>query len=321
VAWAVAAALLLAAPALWAQAAPVARDDFKENILRVFADDAMADVRVIFGYDDSQDFHDPFDPTRASNLMAYLVEHGFEPVPITTELAGELGVPLAAPNLRVFVGPGAPRQTLRVALIWSSATSSTLLNIGSGRNLQLRCSYEALSFMQKAAADAEVQVYLGHSRAGGGPDTFPPVTRQNFVGNRQRVNYSHYTGSQPGLASLGSHFKRARERPAIIAWTSCATDRHFKRWFERTLSAKTGATSILLSTRLAYRIPHEVTIEGYDEGLMATVQLIKALQVHGSTGEFQRDLLACEMDARRDPLKPLWKLVWLQGAGKKLARE
>jgi hypothetical protein len=282
--------------------------DFEENIQRVFADDQMADFRVIFGYDNNKDFMDPCDPVRARNLMTYLVSHSFTPVAITENQAEELGVPLTAQNLRVFAGPGSQGQSLRVSMIWSSATSSTAKNIGVGRNLQLRCSHEALKFMQKAATDAEVQVYVGHSREGGGPDTFPPVTLTNIGGDRQQVDYSYYGNSQPGLESLGSYFLKARKTPHLIAWTSCATDRHFRGWLSRVLSRKNSATSLVLSTRLTDHIPEQAQIEGRDEGLMVVTRLIEALQKHQSKVEFMQSLLSCEIDSLRVPLKPAWKL-------------
>ncbi len=283
-------------------------NEFEENIQRVFADDQVADIRVIFGYDNNTDFKNPCDPIRARNFMSYLTSHTFTAVAITEDQAEQLGVPLAAPNLRVFVGPGSPGQMLRISLIWSSSTSSTAENIGAGRDLQMRCSREALGFMQKAATDAEVQVYVGHSRGGGGPDTFPPVTLLNLGGNRQLVDYSYYRSSQPGLKSLGSYFSKARKTPHFIAWTSCSTDRHFRGWLSRVLSKKPLATSLVMSTRLTDHIPEQELIEGRDEGLMVVTRLIEALQKHQSKFEFEQSLLSCEIASARVPLKHAWKL-------------
>ncbi len=301
-------ALLLAHPSPAAEPILLEKDDFGDNIRRVFADDQMADIRVTFGYEDSKEFDDPWDPLRAENLTTYLVLNGFKPVPITAKLAEELGVPAAAPNLRVLKGSGIPGQSLRVAMIWSAATSKTAHNIGGGSNQQMRRSAEALQFLQKAATDAEVQIYLGHSRGGGGPDTFPPMIRHKLGFQRQKVDYSYYTASQPGLSSLRRCFKVSREKPIIIAWTSCASQRHFHDWFSGQLAGKRHPTSLLLSTRLAYRDPLQKLIEGRDEGLMVTVRLLEALRHHHSGSEFGQKLPACEMEARRKADKPLWKL-------------
>jgi len=147
-------ALLLFHPCHADEPAPVVTDDFADNIRRVFAD-----VRVVFGYEDVKDFDDPWDPLRAGNLIAYLLLNGFRDLPVTEMLAEEPGVNPDAPNLHVLHGPGMPGQTLRVAIIWSAATSQTARNIGVGSNLQMLRSGDALDFLQKAATDAEVQIW------------------------------------------------------------------------------------------------------------------------------------------------------------------
>jgi hypothetical protein len=310
-----AATLFLAVASLMAEEPPASGSDFTESIRRIFTDDQMADFRVSFGYDNTTDLNAPSDPVRARNLINYLASNSFTPVKPDEALAAKLGVPLEAQNLRIFDGPGFQGQTLRISLIWSSATSSTAKNIGSEYARQLIYSNEALKFMQKAASDAEVMAYLGHSRAGGGPDTFPPVTLNNVRGERQQVDLSYYGNAQPGLEALGPCFSQARERPHIIAWTSCATDRHFREWLSQRLARKTHATSLLLSTRLTNHIPGKDKIEGCDEGLMVVVRLIEALQKHESRADFEQDLLTCEMEEFRDMRKPAWKLISLPGAG------
>jgi hypothetical protein len=302
-------AFLLAHSCPGVEPIPLEADDFGDNIRRVFADDQQADVRILFGYEDSKEFEDPWDPLRAENLTAYLLPHGFNNVPITPALAEELGVPASAPNLRVLRGPGMPGQTLRVAIMWSAASSKTAHNIGGGSNEQMRRSAEALRFLQKSATDAEVHIYLGHSRAGGDPDTFPPMIRPQFGFRRQKVDYSYYRDSLPGLSALRRCFKVSLEKPMIIAWTGCDSERHFRHWFADQLAEKRHLTSLLLSTRLAYRDPLQKTIEGRDEGLMATIRLIEALRQHQTGGAFRENLQVCEMEVRRKADKPLWKLL------------
>lgn len=305
---------LLAAASVAAKDLPPANENFADNIQRVFSDDRQADIRVIFGYDNYEDMKDPNDPGRARNLMDYLTNHSFTPVTPTQLIADELGVPLDARNLRIFEGPGQWGFTLRVSLIWSSATSSTAKNIGSEYPVQLRCSETALKFMQRAASDAEVMVYIGHSRAGGGPDTFPPETLQHAVGERQQVDFSHYRSTRPGLSALGPYFLKARNNPHFIVWTGCFSDNHFRSWFARMLAGKTTPTSLVLSTRYISHKPWKKQIEGCDEALMVLVSLIEALQQVQPQAVFEERLKACEMDLMRNPLKPAWKLTSLPGA-------
>jgi len=307
--WVAALVLLFFHPCHADEPVPAETDNFADNIRRVFADDQMADVRVVFGYEDVKDFDDPWDPLRAGNLIAYLLLNGFNDLPVTEEMAEELGVSALAPNLHVLHGPGMPGQTLRVAIMWSAATSQTARNIGVGSNLQMLRSGDALDFLQKAATDAEVQIYLGHSRGGGGPDTFPPIVRLQLGFNRQKVDYSYYRRNRPGLTTSRPFFKKSKETPMIIAWTGCDSRRHFQPWFADQLAGKRHPTSLLLSTRSVYRNPRPLPGYDRDEGIMATIRLIEALRVHSSGDEFQEDLAACEVDAHRKAGKPLWKLL------------
>lgn len=282
---------------------------FETNLKRVFVDDRMADIRVTFGYEDAEDLKDPSDPTRALHLMQYLQAHHFERIKPTAELAEALGVRLEAPNLRILQGPGSVGQTLRVSLIWSAATSSTARNIGSGYVQQGICSTDALKFMQKAASDAEVMYYVGHSRAGGGPDTFPPRTRPNHGGKFQQVDFSYYGSEQPGLAALSPYFGKNKANPKFIALTGCRSERHFHQWLTRRLASSDFPTSIVLSSRLTRSMPWEDNIEGCDEALMVLVNLIECLQQHRTEAEFIERLKGCEIEAMREPKKNAWKLI------------
>jgi len=284
-------------------------NDFEVNIRRVFAGDRMADIRVIFGYEDYEDFKDPNDPGRARRLVEYLTATHFVMIPVTEELAKELGVRPDAPNLRILQGPGIVGQTLRISLMWSAATTSTAKNLGSGYGQQLICSNDSLQFMQKAAAEAEVMYYIGHSRGGGGPDTFPPKTRKGTSENRQPVDFNYYGSNQPGLASLSSYFGSNKDNPKFIALTGCLSDKHFHNWLAKRLAGNTFPTSVLLSTRLTRSKPWENTIEGNDEAVMALVNLIQSLQKYQTAAEFKARLKQCEIEEMRDIYKDAWKLV------------
>ncbi len=310
-AWAV--VLLLLVPPVRAESPPSPAGDFDANMQRVFAGDQQADVRVTFGYDNWTDFKDPNDPGRARNFMHYLADRSFVQIICTEVMATELGVPPEAPNLRVFQGPGQTGQTIRVALIWSACTSSTAKNIGSGYARQLVCSDQALKFMQKSASDSDVMAYVGHSRGGGGPDTFPPQTVFGASGDRQKVDFSYYRRERPGLSSLSSAFSKGPDGPHFIVWTGCLSE-HFSDWFSDRLSKRTDPVSLILSTRLTRQKPWEDGIEGVDEGLMVVAALIEALQRHQSGADFQRRLLTCEIAELRDPEKPEWKIESLPHA-------
>ena len=280
---------------------------FEANIDRVFDGDDLADVRVIFGYDNWKDLEDPSDPGRARNLMVFLGGRGFSQIICTEAWAQELGVPVGAQNLRVFEGPGQKDQKLRVSLIWSAATSKTAKNIGPGYSRQLKCSNEALKFMQKAHESADAVVYVGHSRDGGGPDTFPPQTVLGDPTDSQRVDFKYYRTEKPGLNSLKGHFGKTPGKPHFIAWTGCISER-FQDWMADQMGKRATPASVILSSRLSRSMPWVDAFEGVDEALMLVTRFITALQTHQDQASFEKAMAECELSDMREPEHPEWHL-------------
>jgi hypothetical protein len=289
---------------------------FERNLEAVYADDGEADVRVIFGYDNSADIRHVNDPYRAEHFIDYLKRAGFRPMTADEELRKELGVTEAAENLRVYEALDRHGRRVRLSLIWSARTKSFARNIGSEAGLQTKCSEEALSFMQRAASHSEVMIYVGHSREGGGPDTFPPEVRPSGGEALHRVDFAPYRSRRPGLAALAAHFSKPTPGPRIISWTSCKSDAHFQSWFRKQLSGKAQDTTLVMSTRFTTFHPWIAEIAENDEGLMATVCIIEALRYHPSEKAFEARLRQCEIEADRIPGKPAWRVSTVPGKGR-----
>ncbi|HSJ02528.1 MAG TPA: hypothetical protein VK956_08750 [Verrucomicrobium sp.] len=289
---------------------------FEQNLQRIFADDQEADIRVIFGYDNSADIRHVNDPFRAEHFMEYLKKAGFCPAQVTEAERQRLGVTDEAQNLRLFDGLGVQGHKLRLSMIWSARTTSFARNIGSEYLQQVKCSEQALKFMQKAATDAEVMIYVGHSREGGGPDTFPPEIKYSGGEYLHRVDFAPYRENRPGLVSLAPYLSKATSKPHIISWTSCKSDTHFQGWFRKTLAQKEQDTSLVMSTRFTTLHPWIAEIQDNDEGLMATVCLIDALRYNPSQAAFERRLnTTCEIESERISGKPAWRVSSVPGNG------
>jgi hypothetical protein len=286
---------------------------FERNLQRVYADDHEADIRVVFGYDNSADIRHVNDPFRAEHFIDYLKRAGYRPMEPTDEIRQKLGVTAQASNLRLFEGTGVQGRKLRLSLIWSARTTSFARNIGSEYLEQMKCSEEALKFMQKAAAEAEVMIYVGHSREGGGPDTFPPEIKPDGGKYLHRVDYTPYRNNRPGLASLAASLSKSKDKPYMVSWASCKSDVHFASWFRRTLGQKEQDTTLMMSTRFTTFHPWIAEIPDNDEGLMATVCLLEALQFNPSQEAFERRLRLCEIEAERIPGKPAWRVSSVPG--------
>ncbi|WP_038170158.1 hypothetical protein [Verrucomicrobium sp. BvORR106] len=281
---------------------------FERNLQRVFANDNEADIRVVFGYDNSADIRHVNDPFRAEHFMDYLKKAGYKPVEPTEEKREQLGVTADARNLRLFEGLGTNGRRLNIAMIWSARTTSFARNIGAEYLEQVKYSEEALKFMQKAASEAEVMLYVGHSREGGGPDTFPPEIKPDGVKYLHRVDYTPYRNTRPGLASLSSSLSKSKDKPYIVSWASCKSDVHFAGWFKKVLAQKEHDTSLIMSTRFTTFHPWIAEIADNDEGLMATVCLLEAFQFNPSQEAFERRLKLCEIEAERISGKPAWRV-------------
>lgn len=286
---------------------------FDKVVRSIFADDGIADIRVTFGYDDTKDTREANDPIRAERFMNSLKELGFQEHVTSEAAAKALGVPVDAPNLRILTGQTKKGQMLRVALMWSALSKSGSKNIGIGYREQLLRSEEAMDFTKKACAESEVMIYVGHSRSGGGPDTYPPETRP-AAGGVSTTDFSYYKRNRPGMQALGPYLKKKEATPKLVSWTGCLSDQHFRDWFAGCFSKKSHDTAVILSTRLTSYTPWENAVQGYDEGNMVALAIIQALHEGSSRESLEEKLRACEMHQLRDMDKPAWRLSLLPGA-------
>jgi hypothetical protein len=308
------AALFLAGLAPAADTPPASPGLFEATMDRVFAD-GRADIRVVFGYENYEGLKDPCDPGRAKQFIKYLTSRSFAPIAPTPQLANDLGVPEDAlsQNMRVFGGMTVDGRRMRVALIWSSLTTSAAKNLGCDYAKQLVWSNIALNFMRKANMESEVMMYVGHSRGGGGPDTYPPVTLTGPKAAIQQVDFAWYRRNEPGLVALGPSFAKSENTPGIIMWTGCLSHDHFCGWLTSAVGGKNHPTSLILSTRLTNHIPGAPDIKETDESVMAAVSLMEALIFRQSQADFEKSLLDCEIPEKCNTLKPLWKVTTLPG--------
>lgn len=120
------------------------------------------------------------------------------------------------------LGPPFP---ISVALILQHGSASwnheENLSSSSGQQ-QTSAQSESLFFDQ--ICNADVSLYMGHSRNGGGPDFRPPVLLANGHPNYK----GYYEKSRPGLNRLLQNLRRSDcRRPMLLAISSCLSERHF----------------------------------------------------------------------------------------------
>ncbi len=131
-------------------------------------------------------------------------------------------------------GPKGEMQTVRVTLTASSASASDRLN----KVEQERQSAVAEKVFNEGIRDADMLLYVGHARGGGGPD-FRPAQRNE----RGATDLKMYQRDQPGLKALDVAFNNAKvngqkKTPKIIGFLACDAE----MWRERLerLAPKSG---------------------------------------------------------------------------------
>lgn len=89
---------------------------------------------------------------------------------------------------------------------------------------QRQVSNQAESMFFDQICQADVAVYMGHSRNGGGPDFNPPVLQRNGHPNYR----GYYERTRPGLNRLVQSLRQPGCRPPmLLAISSCLSERHF----------------------------------------------------------------------------------------------
>lgn len=132
-------------------------------------------------------------------------------------------------------------RTVRVELDlhYSSISAKDAENVG--RTAQQERSERKREAFKQALQTADVILYDGHSRDGGGPDFFPPKRFANG-----HVDYSWYHRNKPGLKDLKEGLKKREGSPFYIGIFACLT----KRWFGHHLEALAPEARLALTTEL-----------------------------------------------------------------------
>lgn len=110
------------------------------------------------------------------------------------------------------------------------------------------CQAATAKFMGEVAAGADIALYFGHSRNGGGPDFCPPVR----TADGQHVNYDWYRAHRPGITALLDSMKEAAaaSKPnKVVGMFSCSSQLHFARRF---VAANPKAGYLLTSRTITF---------------------------------------------------------------------
>lgn len=192
------------------------------------------DIRYVFGYgDDSDDF--VVDDTLTRQLFVDRVMSACE------SNVRVCGFSRSADDADLFektvVGPTGEKHKINLRLTASSNSTSDRINQAFSQE-QKEKSDNAKKVFYTGISEADMLMYVGHARKGGGPD-FSPAVRRKEDG---KINYDHYSKTKPGLEDLTSALMMSSKTPKILGFLACDSE----RWRER-LTRMAPTSGLLLN--------------------------------------------------------------------------
>lgn len=234
--------------------------------------DREIDVRVMMGYDDCSPNDYVCNVNNAIFLRQSLEHMGFE----RTSPQG-LGMFSGAPSSAHYFGYKAQTypledgstRTIRISFASAALTGSHAENVADADDQNQWSTTVLQKFWKGALEEADVALYLGHSRDGGGPDPFMPI-----LDEEKHVKYSAYKKDRPGITFTAKTIKADDQGPEILGLLSCSSVPHFKEYVRGAYRGKSGARSYVGSTKV---INNTEMLDGF-------TSIVKALQ----TGEVDK---------------------------------
>jgi hypothetical protein len=127
---------------------------------------------------------------------------------------------------RQIMGPDGRPRTVRLTLVSSSVTNDEWENRREKANEQQRSTARAESVFFNGLREADVVIYAGHARGGGGPSFEAPRLRPS-QGRLQSTDFAWYRRERPGARRMIESLQRAERQPGLIALLACDADKHF----------------------------------------------------------------------------------------------
>jgi hypothetical protein len=193
------------------------------------------DVRIVFGYQDSDDDSLAGDFLRRQVMVDRITAPCAE-----DNLVQACGFKRSGDDADLFErdvrGPDAKMHKMRVRVTASSHSASNVVNTGASQADQEKATAKASQVFYDGLREADMLLYVGHARDGGGPD-FKPARRNEKTG---KIDYPWYRKNTPGVDELTLRMMATDKTPKIMGFFACESE----RW--RTGLEKYGAKSGLI---------------------------------------------------------------------------
>lgn len=130
---------------------------------------------------------------------------------------------------------------------------------------------------------ADVLLYLGHARNGGGPDFGPPPLTRD-----RHVDYAYYKKQRPGFSRLLAELKTPGPQPLMIGLLNCMTEHHFGKMLRQVTEAVGSQTGFILTNGFDGSKRSHLT--DYDDGMKGALATVDGLMKMQCLSGFQESL-------------------------------
>lgn len=149
---------------------------------------------------------------------------------------------------------------VRITLTQASASESFVDNKGRLADRQKFLTAQSEENYFGGIGVADVVIYNGHSRNGGGPDFNPPILNSEL-----HPNYDgYYRVKRPGISRVLDLIKKGQNKDTVLTFFSCFSKKHF---LDALLKANPKQRLVLSADTIDYFDSLKGSI-GYLEGLM-----------------------------------------------------
>lgn len=231
------------------------------------------DIRYAFGYfDDSQGIDIVWDHTNYGispsldigmfhSLHEFLTEPCSESSTRTScgfKSSGDLtqGKVILEKEIKLFN----TQVTARISMTQASASESFTTNTTSLHDRQKLLTLQSEENYFGGIGTADVVIYNGHSRNGGGPDFNPPRLASDL-----HPNYNgYYKVQRPGIKRVVESIKKGGNKDSVLGFFSCSSKAHF---YDMIMNANSKQRVVFSSDIIDYYDSLKAS-SGYLEGLL-----------------------------------------------------
>ena len=149
---------------------------------------------------------------------------------------------------------------VRIALTHASASESYVLNVNEMKSRQSFLTAQSEENYFGGIGKADIVIYNGHSRDGGGPDFNPPILDKTLHTDYQ----GYYHKKRIGIKRVLELVKQGTNKDSILTFFSCYSRKHF---YDVLMKANPKQRLILSAETIDYFDTLKASV-GYLEGFM-----------------------------------------------------